>query len=113
MVDTIKIIIKWFIIALIIFLFIFILANIINGDSKKKNNQKQTEIRTIKNNNDYDKSLEEEKEEEVKVNNETSVVNSPNTGIKEDLPTWIGLTILSIGGYYIYTKKKKNAIKEL
>lgn len=111
MVDTIKIIVKWLIIALIIFLIIFLLANIINGDSKKKNNQKQTEIKTI-NNDNYDINIEEDKEEEVKVNNETSVVNSPNTGIKEDLPTWIGLSILSIGGYYIYTKKKKETIKQ-
>ena len=115
MLDLIRSILKWMIIAIIIILVILVFAKLTHKEKKvvdDLDNGVQTIKKTTKETiEDGLEPLTDSTEETPTdtTNNNTLVVDTPNTGTKEDATTILGIIIIGSTFYYIH--KKSNQIQ--
>ena len=108
MVDLIKTIIKWVIVALLFILLISFLAKLSNRSSKNTNKPlTNTGVRTIKKNNTDTTNNTNISNSNNTVNEDTpKEVNTPDTASSATKEIIIGLIILGGTTYYIYRRRE-------
>ena len=108
MVDLVKTIIKWLIVALVFLLLISIISKASNKTTTNKTKLNKTNtstgVRTIK--------KEKQNEEVVSQTNTTEEetpkeINTPDTGVNNNLSLIIGTIILGSATFYIYKSRKQ------
>ena len=118
MVELLKSIIRWVILAVIIILIIVLLYNISNRASKKAkvSNNYESGVKVIDKNKNKEKTKEQETttstDKELAILEEThDEVSTPNTASNSGLTVFLG--VFTLAGTTYYLLRKSNVIKSL